>query len=63
MTELNRVYIENSAKLEKIMVRIPAGRMGTPEDMKGAAVFLSSEASDYVNGHILPVDGGYLVKG
>ncbi len=63
MTELNRVYIENSAKLEKIMVRIPAGRMGTPEDMKGAAMFLSSEASDYVTGHILPVDGGYLAMG
>jgi len=40
--------------------RIPAGRWGTPEDVVGAAVFLSSRASDYVNGHVLVVDGGWL---
>ena len=44
----------------QILERIPAGRWGEPEDVAGAAVFLSSRASDYVNGHILVVDGGWL---
>ena len=44
----------------QILERIPAGRWGEPEDLAGAAVFLSSAASDYVNGHILVVDGGWL---
>ena len=44
----------------QILERIPAGRWGEPEDLAGAAVFLSSSASDYVNGHVLVVDGGWL---
>ena len=44
----------------QILERIPAGRWGEPEDVAGAAVFLSSRASDYVNGHVLVVDGGWL---
>jgi 2-deoxy-D-gluconate 3-dehydrogenase len=44
----------------KILERIPAGRWGEPEDLAGAAVFLASRASDYVNGHILVVDGGWM---
>jgi 2-deoxy-D-gluconate 3-dehydrogenase len=44
------------------MARIPAGRWGTPEDLKGAAVFLASSASDYVTGHITAVDGGWLSR-
>lgn len=43
-----------------IISRTPAGKWGNPEDLQGAAVFLSSKASDYVNGHILYVDGGIL---
>ncbi|HVF81564.1 MAG TPA: SDR family NAD(P)-dependent oxidoreductase [Flavisolibacter sp.] len=43
-----------------ILSRIPAGRWGTPEDMAGAFVFLSSPASDYVNGTIVTVDGGWM---
>ncbi len=43
-----------------ILARIPAGRWGTPEDLAGAFVFLSSPASDYVNGTIITVDGGWM---
>lgn len=49
-------------RFKEITDRIPAGRWGTPEDMKGLVIFLSSRASDYVNGAIIPCDGGYLVK-
>ena len=45
-----------------IMERIPAGRWGRAEDLGGAAVFLASSASDYVDGHILAVDGGWLAR-
>jgi 2-deoxy-D-gluconate 3-dehydrogenase len=45
-----------------IMERIPAGRWGSPKDMGGAAVFLASSASDYVQGHVLAVDGGWLAR-
>ena len=45
-----------------ILDRIPAGRWGTPEDLQGAAVFLASHASDYVNGHVLVVDGGWMAR-
>ena len=51
----------NPAKQE-ITGRIPVGRWGGPEDMKGVTVFLASEASDYVTGAVIPVDGGYLVR-
>lgn len=45
-----------------ILERIPVGRWGTPDDLKGAVVFLASSASDYVNGHTLAVDGGWLAR-
>ncbi|MFF0270319.1 SDR family oxidoreductase [Kribbella sp. NPDC004536] len=45
-----------------IRQRIPAGRWGRPEDVVGAAVFLASTAADYVNGHVLAVDGGWLSR-
>jgi 2-deoxy-D-gluconate 3-dehydrogenase len=46
----------------QILERIPAGRWGDPSDVGGAAVFLSAPASDYVHGHILVVDGGWLAR-
>jgi len=46
----------------QIMERIPAGRWGRPEDIGGAAVFLASSAADYVHGHVLAVDGGWLAR-
>ena len=47
---------------QKILERIPAGRWGAPEDLAGAAVFLASAASNYVNGHVLVVDGGWMAR-
>lgn len=46
----------------QILERIPSGRWGKPEDMGGAAVFLASAAADYVQGHVLAVDGGWLAR-
>lgn len=46
----------------EILSRIPAGRWGEPDDMSGAAVFLASRASDYVTGHVLAVDGGWMSR-
>ncbi len=50
------------ARSQQILQRIPAGRWGTPEDLAGTAVFLASAASDYVNGHVLVVDGGWMAR-
>ena len=52
----------DEARNRSILERIPAGRWGIPSDMAGAAVFLASAASDYVNGITLPVDGGWLAR-
>nr|WP_207952362.1 2-dehydro-3-deoxy-D-gluconate 5-dehydrogenase KduD [Paenibacillus turpanensis] len=46
----------------QILERIPQGRWGTPEDLKGPVVFLASEASDYMNGHVICVDGGWMAR-
>ena len=46
----------------QILERIPTGRWGRPEDIAGAALFLASSASDYVTGHVLAVDGGWLAR-
>ena len=61
-TEMNTALMGDEGRSTEILGRIPARRWGTPEDMKGIAVFLASPASDYVNGAIIPVDGGYLAK-
>lgn len=52
----------NEQRNTAILQRIPTGRWGTPADLQGAVVFLASAASDYVNGIMLPVDGGWLAR-
>lgn len=60
LTELNRTLVENPQFNQWICSRTPAGRWGRPEELVGAAVFLSAAASSFVNGQILYVDGGVL---
>ena len=59
-TDVTAGIRSDPARTEKILGRIPAGRWGQPQDLKGIAVFLASSASDYVHGAIIPVDGGWL---
>lgn len=59
-TDNTEALRKNPERSRQILERIPAGRWGNPEDLAGAAVFLASAASDYVNGHVLVVDGGWL---
>lgn len=62
-TEMNTALTDPSnPRYKEITDRIPAHRWGTGDDMKGVCVFLASHASDYVNGAVITVDGGYLVK-
>ena len=59
-TEMNTALMNDETRNRQILERIPAGRWGNPEDLGGAAVFLSSSASDYINGFTIAVDGGWL---
>ncbi|MBL6945377.1 MAG: glucose 1-dehydrogenase [Rhodospirillales bacterium] len=59
-TENTAALRANTERFEHINTRIPLGRWAKPEDLAGAAVFLASDASDYVTGHVLFVDGGWL---
>ncbi len=61
-TENTRALQEDPVRNPDIIKRIPAGRWGTPEDLKGAVVFLASAASDYVSGYTIAVDGGWLAR-
>lgn len=61
-TDNTEALREDPVRSKQILERIPAGRWGTGEDLAGGAIFLASSASDYVNGHILAVDGGWLVR-
>ncbi len=53
---------EDEIRNRQILERIPAGKWGTPDDLQGSVVFLSSAASDYLQGHILVVDGGWMAR-
>lgn len=59
-TDMNEKLLADPTRLRQITERIPAGRWGTPDDFAGPFIFLASEASKYVNGEILVVDGGWM---
>ena len=59
-TDNNKQLRDDPERYGAILDRIPAGRWGQPDDLKGAVVFLASKASDYVNGAVLLVDGGWM---
>ncbi len=61
-TGMTAPYMNQPGRYDHLFERLPAGRWGTPDDFKGPAVFLASDACEYISGCILPVDGGYLVR-
>lgn len=62
-TDMNTALLDpENPRNAAITERIPYKKWGTPEDMKGPVVWLASDASDYINGAVVPVDGGYLVR-
>jgi len=61
-TNNTRALRADPVRSRQILERIPAGRWGTPEDLAAAAVFLASPASDYMHGHVLVVDGGWMAR-
>ncbi|WP_423919295.1 SDR family oxidoreductase [Frigoribacterium sp. 2-23] len=61
-TKITEATRANEVTNQRVLDHIPAGRWGDVADLMGATVFLASRASDYVNGHVLTVDGGYLVR-
>ena len=60
VTDNTQALRDDPMRFNDITARIPAGRWGAPEDLGGAVVFLASSASDYVHGHVLVVDGGWM---
>jgi 2-deoxy-D-gluconate 3-dehydrogenase len=61
-TAMNTALVNDPVRNEQILARIPVGRWGTGEDMQGAVIFLASNYADYINGAIIPIDGGYLSR-
>lgn len=59
-TDMNEALLNDPERMRNISVRIPAGRWGTPNDFKGPVIFLASKAGEYVSGHTLLVDGGWM---
>ena len=61
-TEMCAALVGNPEREPLILARVPAGRWGVPDDLKGVTLLLASSASDYVHGAIIPVDGGFLAR-
>lgn len=61
-TEMTKVLFEDEARVEWMKSRIPLGRVGNLEDLQGTAIFLASEASNYITGQTIYVDGGWLIS-
>lgn len=61
-TDNTKAIREDEKRNKEILERIPAGRWGIPEDLAGAVIFLSSKASDYIDGECIAVDGGWLAR-
>ncbi len=57
-TEMNNALLKHAEMVERIVERVPLGRLGEPEDVVGPVVFLASDAAAMITGHILPIDGG-----
>ncbi len=62
-TELNRDLVLNTPRGKELLARTPAGRFGKPEELAGAAILLASDASSYITGQCITVDGGFLASG
>jgi NAD(P)-dependent dehydrogenase (short-subunit alcohol dehydrogenase family) len=62
-TDLNATFLDGTERGREFLLRTPMRRFGRLEELVGAAIFLASDAASFVNGHILPVDGGFLASG
>ena len=62
ITDNTQALRDDPVRSRQLLDRIPAGRWGVPDDLAGAVVFLASRASDYVHGHVLVVDGGWMAR-
>lgn len=60
-TQLNETYIKTHPRIKEVVQKVPLARLGKPEDLVGAALFLASDASDYLTGQTIYVDGGYTL--
>ena len=61
-TPIINALLADQALMDRLVAKIPLGRIGEPDDLVGPAIFLASDASRMVTGHVLPVDGGYLAQ-
>jgi 2-deoxy-D-gluconate 3-dehydrogenase len=62
LTDLTRPLYDDPVRCKEILERLPVQRWGRPEDLEGAVIFLASPASDFVHGHIMLVDGGWMAR-
>jgi NAD(P)-dependent dehydrogenase (short-subunit alcohol dehydrogenase family) len=61
-SELVDITLQDPEKREQVLSKLPLGRVGDPEDLIGACVFLASKASEYITGHLLLIDGGHTIQ-